>query len=243
MSMSNLPSELVEDIISRVPLRSMRTVRLTCKKWNTIEKSELYKDSHWSSSSNKGRRVSDDRGEELQSLLSDRHRRRHLRWSIYRVYADLTCLDEQVKIYKFFHCEGDITRLVVWYPYSGQTSWIEPRSFCYLRGMPSYALGYAQNLEVLPGNHYFCEIYDFDSNLWKTLDVTSQRWRLPCYDRGRGLKGNTYWCTQNFRIEHIIYFHFTSERFGPLLPLPLLRNMTLCLYLVLEKRSLWFCPS
>ncbi|CAL9235417.1 unnamed protein product [Arabidopsis halleri] len=36
--MSDLPRELVEEILSRVPVKSMREVRLTCKKWNTLSK-------------------------------------------------------------------------------------------------------------------------------------------------------------------------------------------------------------
>ncbi|CAL9219424.1 unnamed protein product [Arabidopsis halleri] len=33
-TISDLPKELVEEIISRVPVKSMRAVRFTCKKWN-----------------------------------------------------------------------------------------------------------------------------------------------------------------------------------------------------------------
>ncbi|KAG7575832.1 F-box domain [Arabidopsis thaliana x Arabidopsis arenosa] len=33
-TISDLPKELVEEIISRVPMKSMRAVRFTCKKWN-----------------------------------------------------------------------------------------------------------------------------------------------------------------------------------------------------------------
>lgn len=33
---SNLPRDLMEEILSRVPLKSMRAVRLTCKNWHTL---------------------------------------------------------------------------------------------------------------------------------------------------------------------------------------------------------------
>ncbi|VYS54341.1 unnamed protein product [Arabidopsis thaliana] len=36
--MSDLPRELVEEILSRVPVKSMREVRLTCKTWNALSK-------------------------------------------------------------------------------------------------------------------------------------------------------------------------------------------------------------
>ncbi|CAA7042277.1 unnamed protein product [Microthlaspi erraticum] len=64
----------------------------------------------------------------------------------------LICLDQQVKIFQVFHCEGlllcilkdDITRYVVWNPYCGQTRWIKPRfSYPPRKGYSfSYALGY-----------------------------------------------------------------------------------------------------
>jgi len=36
--MSDLPRELVEEILSRVPVKSMREVRVTCKTWNALSK-------------------------------------------------------------------------------------------------------------------------------------------------------------------------------------------------------------
>lgn len=46
MMMSNLPSELVEEIISRVPIKAMRIVRSTCKKWNSLFKDESFVKKH-----------------------------------------------------------------------------------------------------------------------------------------------------------------------------------------------------
>lgn len=38
---SDLPRDLAEEVLSRVPVTSLRAVRFTCKKWNTLTK-------HWS---------------------------------------------------------------------------------------------------------------------------------------------------------------------------------------------------
>ncbi|XP_019084585.1 PREDICTED: ABC transporter E family member 1-like, partial [Camelina sativa] len=46
MSMSDLPRDLVEEILSRVPVTSTRAVRLTCKKWNTLSKDESFTKKH-----------------------------------------------------------------------------------------------------------------------------------------------------------------------------------------------------
>lgn len=46
MMLSNLPKALVEETLSRVPLESMRAVRLTCKEWNTLLKSQRFTTTH-----------------------------------------------------------------------------------------------------------------------------------------------------------------------------------------------------
>lgn len=35
---SDLPRDLAEEVLSRVPVTSLRAVRFTCKKWNTLTK-------------------------------------------------------------------------------------------------------------------------------------------------------------------------------------------------------------
>uniref|UniRef100_A0A1J3FG71 Putative F-box protein n=1 Tax=Noccaea caerulescens TaxID=107243 RepID=A0A1J3FG71_NOCCA len=44
--MSNLPSELVEEIISRVPVNSITIVRSTCKMWDSLFKDESFVRKH-----------------------------------------------------------------------------------------------------------------------------------------------------------------------------------------------------
>ncbi|EOA18802.1 hypothetical protein CARUB_v10007423mg [Capsella rubella] len=67
------------------------------------------------------------------------------------------------------------------------------------------------------------EIYDFDSGLWTSFNVDPY-WGVRCCGNGVSLKGNTYWCAIEIDsidfIKHIICFDFKRERFGPLLPLP-----------------------
>ncbi|KAG7632328.1 F-box associated domain type 1 [Arabidopsis suecica] len=162
----------------------------------------------------------------------------------------LSCLDEQVKISQFYHCEGlllcilkDDSRFVVCNPYLEQTRWIEPRYSHRPHGWDrfSYALGYVNTdscryykllglIDYYYNAHekqfFWYEIYDFDSDLWTTLDVTPH-WRIAFCNRGVSLKGSTYWCAAERNVDvdevladRLICFDFTSERFGPLLPLP-----------------------
>ncbi|BAA95775.1 unnamed protein product [Arabidopsis thaliana] len=46
MAISDLPRDLVEEVLSRVPVTSLRTVRSTCKKWNIISKDESFTKKH-----------------------------------------------------------------------------------------------------------------------------------------------------------------------------------------------------
>nr|VDD43406.1 unnamed protein product [Brassica oleracea] len=43
---SDLPVNLVEEILYRVPLKSMRAVRLTCKDWDTLSKNRSFSKMH-----------------------------------------------------------------------------------------------------------------------------------------------------------------------------------------------------
>ncbi|XP_010489977.1 PREDICTED: uncharacterized protein LOC104767686 [Camelina sativa] len=46
MMMSNLPDDLVEEILSTVSLTSTRAMRSTCKKWNALTKDQSFTDKH-----------------------------------------------------------------------------------------------------------------------------------------------------------------------------------------------------
>jgi len=253
MTITNLPSDLLEEIFSRLPLNSMRAVRLACKTFYTLSKCKSFAKLHFGKET-----ATTKEGESQMILLMD--------YNLYLIsvvvdgdpYIEckgkLTWLNnsEQVEISQVIHFEGLMlcilkkdTRLVVWNPYWGQTRWIEPRYSHHLIGCErfSYALGYVGNIscrshKLLRFIDYFFhgpelewyEIYDFESGLWTTLDVTPH-WCISLGSHGISIKGNTYWsaitrnsCSRGLTIydhDHIICFDFTSERFGPLLPLPL----------------------
>jgi len=110
--------------------------------------------------------------------------------------GQFSLLHKNYRINQVLHYEGlllcimkDPTRIVVWNPYLGQTRWIQLRYFHRPHGIDHfrYALGYADkescsSLKFLRFLDYFYkapeeeffwyEIYDFDSGLWTTLNVT-----------------------------------------------------------------------
>ncbi|CAL9236067.1 unnamed protein product [Arabidopsis halleri] len=238
----NLPRDLIEEIISRVPLKSMKAVRLTCKSWNNLFKSESFTNMHIGKATREGESMMIAMMPQNLYLMSGVVD--NVDPSI-ELKGQLSFLSNEVNISYIDHYEGlilcqlkDVTRIVVWNPYLGQTRWIKLRYSHCLHGF-NYALGYEdkesfRNLKILRYVDYFYkaapekqffwyEIYDFESGLWTTLDVLPH-WGIYCSSHSVSLKGNTYWCaverSTKGRKDHIICFDFTRERFGPLLPLP-----------------------
>ncbi|XP_010512985.1 PREDICTED: F-box protein At2g38590-like [Camelina sativa] len=247
---SNLPSVLIEEIFCRVPLKSLRAVRLACKSWNTLSKSRSFRKLYI------GKKETREEEPTMIAMMNfDVHLMRlvvdDVNPSIKFKRKPSRLFDEQVKISQVFHCEGlllcifkdDDSKFVVWNPYSGKTRWIEPRYSHRPKGWDrfSYALGYENKkfcsgvkflrfidyFSKAPENQFFWyEIYDFDSDSWTSLDVTPN-WCIMFGSLGVNFKGNTYWCATKRNlyndsdlVDHIICFDFTRERFGPLLALP-----------------------
>ncbi|EFH57852.1 hypothetical protein ARALYDRAFT_903070 [Arabidopsis lyrata subsp. lyrata] len=233
----NLPRDLIEDIISRVPLKFMKAVRLTCKSWNDLSKSESFSKMHIGKSTRKGESMMIammPHNLYLMSGVVD-----DVDPSIEHKGQLISFLHNQVSISRVFHYEGlilcilkDVTRIVVWNPYLGQTRWINlrfshrPHRWDWF----NYALGYEdkesrRGIKLLRFLDYFhkapekqffwYEIYDFDSGLWTTLDVIPH-WGIYCSSHSVSLKGNTYWSaterSSEGRKNHIICFDFTRER-------------------------------
>ncbi|KAF8083438.1 hypothetical protein N665_0772s0008 [Sinapis alba] len=212
---SDLPVNLVEEILCRVPLKSMRAVRLTCKEWEALSKSRSFSKMHI------------DKLSAGESMM--------VAWIDYNLY-----LMRVVLISHVFHCNGlllcvledDATKVIVWNPYLDQTRSIESR-YSHRTDVDifSYALGYEDKgssymyYNARRNQFFWYEIYDFESSSWKTLDITPH-WRILFGQHGVSLKGNTYWPASQRNMEedmlddHIICFNFSSESFGPLLRLP-----------------------
>ncbi|CAF1705230.1 BnaC03g41770D [Brassica napus] len=64
----------------------------------------------------------------------------------------------------------------------------------------------------------FYEIYDFNSNSWRVLDVDQGCCNIRS---GVSVKGNTYFLAEETRFEYfLLCFDFTAERFGQRIVLP-----------------------
>lgn len=224
-AMCDLSWDLVEEILSRVPITSLRAVRSTCKRWNDLSKDPRFTKKH----------CSKEAKEILVIMICDlRARLMSVNLHNYKDLADppvkqIGKLNDQVEISKVFHCDGLLlcviennSRLMVLNPYLGQTKWIQniqsPHNIL--------AIGYDsdENHKILryqySKGHVEYDIYDFKSSSWRGLGLATNH--NIC--EGVNLKGDSYfiaqeqiWCQVE---EYLICFDFTSERFGPLLHFP-----------------------
>ncbi|AEE75879.1 unnamed protein product [Arabidopsis thaliana] len=231
--MSKLPNDLLEEILSRSPLYSMRAIRLTCKKWNTLAKEESF---------TKKQLVQTKAAKEFMVIMMMDSKFCLMNINLNKeedVEPSIKCngkIINPIGMCRVYHCGGLVcitksfsnTRDVVWNPYLGQTRWIKPRSHhAYI-----YAIGYetkksCRSYKILSSEHNYIniddervdyEIYELDSNSWRALDVNSN-WATAFYKMDVSVKGNSYTYT-DYRGDFLISFDFTTERFGPTLPLP-----------------------
>uniref|UniRef100_A0A1J3G4E6 F-box/kelch-repeat protein n=1 Tax=Noccaea caerulescens TaxID=107243 RepID=A0A1J3G4E6_NOCCA len=215
--MSDLPREMEEEVLSKLPVTSLGEVRSTCKKWNSITKGESFLKRHMcegaEGASKKKKKQRQGIGIKVVMLLENRVSL----MSVNLLYPSIEPIGnigaDGVGISEIFHCGGlflGVTtgekKLLVWNPYLGQTRWIEPRNPYHRFNW--YALGYEKkkkkkkhkvlrfaNNYDLRAKHRVCEpeIYSLDSNSWKVVDDFTPDWRIELYQRGLSLKGNTYW--------------------------------------------------
>ncbi|KAG2270885.1 hypothetical protein Bca52824_065440 [Brassica carinata] len=233
MEWRNLPTDLVEDILSRIPAITLARFRSTSKQWSAILKSTSFAKMHTA----KAQKRED---ESLNIMLIDSNVFQ-VRISLGAPYVkvadnpfylkDPLSNSSRVGVLNLFHCDGLLLcttkdkRLVVWNPCSGETTWIKPRDI--YRESDYYALGYTydskssskqykilrvdRHKDVPPNNEY--EIYDFTSNTWRILGVATD-WFLALYRRGISVKGNTFWIATQAWSPHnnfLLSFDFSAE--------------------------------
>ncbi|KAJ4897622.1 putative F-box only protein 9 [Raphanus sativus] len=256
MMMSDMPQDLLEEILSRVPAVSLKRLRSTCKRWNDLLKDERFTEKHFLKAPKQSR-----------ILMSDDYR-------ICSLDVDLNVAPPAIEFKgplglrdmrqfdtdEIFHCDGLLlcsskyeNRLMIWNPCLGETRWIETTttdsedllSYC------SFALGYQNNKSFRSFKILKCwnrvfhiegfEIYDLSSDSWRVLDDLA----LNCWilDSGVSLKGNAYWLALGETGFFLLGFDFTRDIFVRFCLPQLEDRSTINLSVVRdEKLSLLHCP-
>ncbi|CAL9221204.1 unnamed protein product [Arabidopsis halleri] len=244
----DLPSDLVEEILSRVPAITLNRLRSTCKRWNALFKDQRFIEKQVRKSAKQSMllmlkeyrvcSMSVHNLLEIEKNAADPS-------TIFKVGFDLKdsrSISDQVDVSEIFHCHGlllcttkDIS-LVVWNPCTGQSKWIQHSHAPYPRkGRSMFFLGYGNNkscrsYKILRywDDGTLCyqvvefEIYDFSSDSWRVLNNVTCNF-VPRVN-GMSLKGNGYCLAldnMNHHIKYLLSFDFTTESFERLsLPVP-----------------------
>ncbi|KAL9812216.1 F-box protein [Arabidopsis thaliana] len=202
MAMSNLPRDLLEEVLSRVPVKSIAAVRSTCKNWNSLTYGQSFTKKLY------GKTMATKEKEFLVVMTMDLEVYL-MRVNLHGIHKDdnnvkssimqkaklIRLNDDRVRvddICKVFHCDGLLLcitigiRLVVCNPYCGQTRCIKTRRDYHITD--NYALGH-EKMKNSPLRNYKILV------LYFTCD-----WKLPFSQLGVSLKGNTYWFAREMYI-------------------------------------------
>lgn len=235
-TISDLSHDLVEEILYKLPITSLGAVRSTSNEWNHLSKNDILcktetKQQFIGFLTKEHRLCSmrfslhGDLSEESEEFVDP-------------FIKEVRHFFNQAEISKVFHCDGLLLccvtkedRVVVWNPYLGQTKWIEPIKSYQISDI-TYALGYVddkkkRNHRILRffnhfqfvKNVYGYEIFDFESNSWKVLDIRRSFWNIRFHPYGVPLKGNAYFLAKGQNV-YLVCFDFARERFGPFHSLP-----------------------
>ncbi|EOA32669.1 hypothetical protein CARUB_v10015966mg [Capsella rubella] len=195
MTFNDLPEDLVVEILSRVPAVSLARLRSTSKYWNAL--------------------IKDGR------VLA----KKHFAYAPRQPRA-LVLIDNRVYSVKL-NLQEIQNNLAPWQTYSQ----VREEEDCYALGKSS-----CNKYKILRQDHlidpsqeryvtkitwediinsrqdrYEHEIYDFTSNSWRGLGVTTDLFIPEEIYRGTSVNGITYWCDIN--KESLVSFDFSTERF------------------------------
>ncbi|KAL9282648.1 putative F-box protein [Arabidopsis thaliana] len=138
LMMSDLPRDLLEEILCRVPATSLKQLRSTCKQWNNLFNNGRFT-----------RKLLDKASKDFHNLMLNESRVFSMSVSFHGISSvEATCelslidflsnFEDKFEISQVSHCDGlllctdvDNTRIVVWNPCTGKTRWIEPNNRCY----------------------------------------------------------------------------------------------------------------
>nr|VDD45676.1 unnamed protein product [Brassica oleracea] len=239
---SNLPVDLLEEILSRVLLKSIGAVRSTCKNWNVLSKDERFANKHIEKTAASQRDkevlvITVNTKDHLISVKFYDFHKKNFDPSINRngILITREKSDQVVSVRHVFYCNGlllclwkgnDKRRLLVCNPYWGKTRWIESPTERYYK---MFAFGYDKScrthkiLRLSSDDNIVIhvDIYDLSCDSWKTPYEAFHSNVIKYIKPGLSSKGNTYWIAKDDSEDvYLLCFDFTREKFGPRLPLP-----------------------
>ncbi|XP_010431687.1 PREDICTED: probable F-box protein At5g47300 [Camelina sativa] len=231
MTVMMLDDLCVEEILCRVPAISLKRLRSTCKQWNNLFSNSRFTRMHLEKAAKQFLVLMLKNGRVCSMSVKLHGTKPYVMATCERSLIDPRSLvQEQIGISHVYHCDGLLLCtennyiIVVWNPLTGQTKWIEPRNGdkktndCYALGSYQDKKSGNKSYKILSYgyNHQEFEIYDINSNSWRTLDATPNC-HLVCGESGASLKGKTYWIASQGKEKHpgifLVSFDYTREKF------------------------------
>ncbi|KAG7584163.1 Ribonuclease H domain [Arabidopsis suecica] len=212
MTIPELPQDLVEEILCRVPATDLKRLRSTCKRWNCLFNDDCrFARNHFNKSPKQFMHLMLTKHFNIAPLSID------LNTTIPSVElkSELSLPDPRSKysvqfdINEVIHCDGvllcysdnDLSVTWVWNPLTGEKRWIDtsnPRQGC----CRYFDIGYSRQGDSSKNKSYkvlscnrginVFEMYDFNSDTWRSLGDISPGWCLLYSEVSVSLKGNTY---------------------------------------------------
>ncbi|CAH8383646.1 unnamed protein product [Eruca vesicaria subsp. sativa] len=262
MMMSDLPDDLLEEILCRIEATSLKRLQSTCKRWNLLINSKRFTIKHFDKAAKQSLSLMLN-VDGVYTVKFHLHRSPHVEVTgeIDLIYPHPSF--DKRSIAEYCHSDGlllcvcvnDVSNIsnedfgfVVWNPCTGQTKCIQPRYPCRLGY--TYSLGSYKNkksndscYKILShtgcDKNYEFDIYEVSSNSCRTLDVT-----LDCnfeFCRNVSLKGKTYWFASDEKTIQLgiflVFFDYITETFGRLtLPYQYVEYQTMSLSVVGEEK-------
>uniref|UniRef100_M4CR74 F-box domain-containing protein n=1 Tax=Brassica campestris TaxID=3711 RepID=M4CR74_BRACM len=239
----NVPRELEDEILSRVPEKSLARFRSVCKQWNTQLVDETFLEQH----SSRMDYNYDDYGDQHRIIINNACSRLSSLDMVGPSSASINDISlinrkyphemrKRIKVYKIVHCTGLLlcvmdNQLLVWNPMLKETRWVKCGSdfHCF---DDAYGLGFVR--QSPPPTHrsykivrFRCarndrdrpprvEVYEFAYNSWKVIADITFDWHLKLPLSNVSLGGNPYWIGLRQNDAFIQSFDFSKERFQPL---------------------------
>ncbi|CAA7031883.1 unnamed protein product [Microthlaspi erraticum] len=248
MMIPDLPLDLVEEILAKVPAISLKRLRSICKRWNALFKDQRFIEKHLRFH---------EATKQLNLLMLKEYRVCNVKLNLNVASPSLEFKgalglkkenhsnSEEVDIVKVSHCDGLLLcttkdyKVVVWNPCLGETRWIQPKSKTSYTSCSRFVLGYRHkksfrsykilrywtSLDYQINDRY--EIFELSSDSWRFLDEIP----LDCAVERHSfsVKGNTFWIAfdRKERYQFVLMFYFTTERFTRL-SLPPFMSIAAC---------------
>ncbi|KAF8082712.1 hypothetical protein N665_0809s0014 [Sinapis alba] len=233
----NIPRELEDEILSRVPEKSLARFRSVCKQWNTQLVDETFLEQH----SSRMDYNYNDYGDQHRIIINNARSRLSSLDMVdpsSAIINDISLINRNTltRCARGSKCTRLFTALLlVWNPMLKETRWVKCGSdfHCF---DDAYGLGFVR--QSPPTQHrsykivrFRCarndrdrpprvEFYEFTSNSWKVIVDITFDWHLKLPLSNVSLGGTPYWIGLKQDDAFIQSFDFSNERFQPLDQLP-----------------------